>query len=75
MLYKKKYLIGVYGPKEEGETLLGLCDNIKEFAEFMHITYSNAEVILRLLFNKKTHFIRFFGKICTVAFILEAEEC
>ena len=73
MLYKKKYLIGIYGPKEEGETLLGLCDNIKQFAEFMHINYGNAEVILRLLFTHQTRFLRLYGKMCTVEFILDTE--
>jgi len=68
-MYKNKYLIGIYAPVEEGETLLGLCDNITEFAEFMEITYNNAKKILFQLFNKQTNFIRFFGKICSVEFI------
>lgn len=68
-MYKNKYLIGIYAPVEEGETLLGLCDNITEFADFMEIKYDNAKKILNQLFNKQTSFIRFFGKVCSVEFI------
>lgn len=73
-MYKKAYLIGIYGPLEEGETLLGLCSSVKEFAEFMHIRPSNADQILRMLFKKQTHYIRFCGKLCTVEFIYDVEE-
>ena len=73
-MYRKKYLIGIYGPKNEGETLLGLCNNIREFAELMNIKYDNAVQILHYLFTKQTHFIRFYGKICTVEFILDIED-
>ena len=72
-MYKGKYLIGVYAPVTEGETLLGLCSSVKEFAKFAKIKDSNADQILRLLFTKQTHFIRLFGMMCTVEFILDAE--
>ena len=49
MLYRKKYLIGVYAPLSEGETLLGLCENIREFSELMKISYNSAAQILHLL--------------------------
>ena len=73
-LYKGKYLIGIYEAIEDGETLIGLCSNITEFAELMKIKYDNASQILRLLYNKETHYVRFFGKICHVEFILDADD-
>lgn len=72
-MYRNKYLIGVYAPIEEGETLLALCQNTQEFAELMGINVRNATKILSLLYTKKTNHLRFFGKICTVEFILEVE--
>lgn len=74
MLYRKKYLIGVYAPLIEGETLLALCYNTKEFSELMGITIENATQILYYLFTKKTNSIRFNGSLCSVEFILEEEE-
>ncbi len=73
-LFKNKYLIGVYGPLSEGETLLGLCYNTEEFGKLLGISKQSATVILHYLFTGKTNFIRFNGKICTVAFILDVEE-
>lgn len=73
-LYRKKYLIGVYAPKSDGETLLALCENIAEFAELMKINRSNAAQILHLLFTKQTHYIRFGGRLCTVEFILDVDD-
>jgi hypothetical protein len=67
--YKDKYLIGIYSSIEEGEQLMFLCDNAKEFAKLMEISNRAAYVILKKLFDKKTNFIRFFGKICYVEFI------
>ena len=67
--YKKKYCIGVYAPKSEGETLIALLDNISEFAKFMNIRRDNASEILRLLFNKKCSHLRYKNKLCTVEFI------
>ena len=73
-MYRKKYLIGVYAPIQYGETLLGLCSNIREFSSLMNISYDNAAQILHLLFTKQTHYIRFHGMLCTVEFILDIEE-
>lgn len=67
--YRKRYLIGIYGPLSDGEPLIALCDNLEEFAEFMEIKKSCAKTILIKLFNKKTNFIRCSGKCCSVAFI------
>lgn len=74
MLYRKKYLIGVYAPETDGETLLGLCENIREFSKLMKISYDSAAQILHLLFTKQTHFIRFAGRLCTVEFILDIDD-
>lgn len=73
-LYKGKYLIGIYAPVEEGETLLALCENIKIFAKLLNIKLGNAQEILRLLFIKKRHFLRFNGKICSVEFINQMDN-
>lgn len=73
-MYRKNYLIGIYAPKSEGETLLGLCSDIREFSKLMKISYDNAVQILHLLFTKQTHYIRFYGKICSVEFILDTDE-
>lgn len=62
-------MIGVYSLINEGETLLALCDNIKEFAQYLKIKPSNAKVILHHLFNKQSEFIKTGGKLRTVAFI------
>lgn len=70
-MYRKHYLIGVYAPLSEGETLLALCNDIKEFAELMGIKRSNATRILHYLFTGQTNAIRFFGKLCSVSFIDE----
>lgn len=73
-MYRKQYLIGIYAPISEGETLLALCYNIKEFAELMGIKYSAANQILHYIFVGKNQGIRFQGRICSVAFIEEDDE-
>lgn len=73
-MYRKKYLIGIYAPVEEGETLLALCSSIKEFAELMEIRYDNAVMILHLLFTKKTTCIRFCRRLCSVVFIPDEDK-
>ena len=67
--YKKKYLIGIYSPISEGETLLALVDNISQFAELMNISYQLANVVLSRIFHKQHNCIRFNRKLCTVQFI------
>lgn len=69
MLYKGKYLIGVYSLLSEGEQLLALVDNSSQFAKLMGITIYNASTILNNLFKHKTNKIIYHGKIRTVAFI------
>lgn len=73
-MYRKKYLIGIYEPISKGETLVALCSDIREFAQLMKISYSNAVQILHLLFTKQTRCIRFYGELCSVEFIETDEE-
>ena len=73
-LYRNKYLICVYAPVSEGETLIALCNNASEFAEFVGIKGNVARQILFNLFSKKTRFIRLWGKLCTVEFVEEGED-
>lgn len=71
--YRGKFMIGVYNSISEGETLLALCDNTREFASFMQITDNNADVILHNLYYGKTQYIKIDGKFGTVEFI-EVDE-
>ena len=74
MLYRKQYLIGIYGPLSDGEPLLALVDNIKEFAQLMQIKYTNAKVILNKVWHHNSNFIIFNRKRCSIEFIKEEEE-
>ena len=67
--YRGKYLIAVYSLLSEGETLLALCENVREFAKYLKVSEKSARVTLTHLFNKNTKFIRLNGKIRTVEFI------
>jgi len=69
MLYKNKYLIGIYSLLNEGEQLLALVDNATQFAKLMNITYGSASAILSKLFHHKSNSIVYHGRIRTVAFI------
>lgn len=73
-LFKKKYLIGIYSLISEGETLLALVNNHHEFAKLMKISEESAYMTLNNLFRNKTNYIRYQGKIRTVAFIEEIED-
>ena len=73
-LYRNRYMIGVYSWISEGETLLALVDNVREFAKLMNIKESTARVILNNLFLNKTKYIRYFGRIRTVEFIEDIPE-
>lgn len=73
-MYKRKYLIGIYAPEENGETLLALCESTKDFAEFMEVKLDTASEILRNIFNKKHHCIYLAGMCCTIEFIDMEEE-
>ncbi len=74
MLYRGKYLIGIYSLISEGEQLLALVDNYQEFAKLMNIKPSNAAMILSNLFKHKTNKIIYQGKVRTVEFIEYIEE-
>lgn len=67
--YRGKYLIAVYSLLSEGETLLALCDNTKEFADYLETTITSAAMILSNLYNKKIPYIKCRGKLRTVEFI------
>ena len=73
-LYKNRYMIGIYSLLSEGETLLALVNNHKEFAALLGIKETDASAILSNLFKNKTSYIRFRGRIRTVAFIEEIED-
>lgn len=67
--YRNKYLIGIYRCESDNDELVALCNNDKEFSEFMNITLNNARVILKNFFDKKSHHFRYFGKLCEIYFI------
>ena len=67
--YRGKFLIGVYSLISEGETLLALCDNTREFAKFLKVSYNDASTILKNIFDGKHKFIKLDGKLRTVEFI------
>lgn len=67
--YRGRFMIGVYSLLHEGETLLALCDNTEEFANFLKTTKNAARMALSDLFNGKRSYIKLNGKIRTVEFI------
>lgn len=67
--YRGKFMIGVYSLLAEGETLLALCDNTQEFADYLKTSKQTAAMILSNLFNKKINYIKCGGKLRTVEFI------
>ena len=67
--YRGKFMIGVYSLLHEGETLLALCDNVKEFAQFLKISENNARVTLTHLYTGFTKYIKLNGKLRKVEFI------
>lgn len=67
--YRGRFMIGVYNLLSEGETLLALCENTKEFASFMKITANNADVILHNLWFGVTKYIKINGRLRSVEFI------
>ena len=71
--YRGKFMIAVYSLLHEGETLLALCDNSAEFAEFLKTTKTAASECLSKLFHNKISYIKYCGKIRTVSFI-EVDE-
>ncbi len=74
-LYKGKYLICVYAPAYEGETLLALCQGIGEFAELTGASWKVAQVALyHMMKGIISNRIRLFGKICTVEFVEDDGE-
>lgn len=68
-LYRNIYNIAVYSDIKDEETLLALCDNVKEFAEFLKTSINSASTILKKLWDKKSSYIVVNHAICTVEFI------
>lgn len=68
-LYKSIYNIAVYGPVKEGETLIALLDNAKEFAEFLKTSENSARAILSKLYNKKAQHLVIDNRMVTVEFL------
>lgn len=71
--YRGKFLIGVYSLIQEGETLLALCDNVKEFASFLKTSESSARVILQNIYKGKIKYVVVNHKFATVELIEENE--
>ena len=67
--YRGKYIIGIYSLLNEGETLLALCDSVKEFARLMKIKESNARMILQKIYTGKSKHIVYANKLRCVEFI------
>lgn len=69
--YRGRFMIGVYSLLCEGETLIALCENEKEFAKYLNTNQNNADVILHNLFYGVTKYIKLNGKLRKVEFIEE----
>ena len=67
--YRGKYLIAIYDTKENNEECLYVCDNIKEFADYMHTSIVSAQTILHRLFHKERTHIILDNEYKTVEFI------
>lgn len=67
--YRGRFAIGIYASEYEGETLLALCDNVREFAKLMNIKESCARMILQNFFTGKNKHIVFNKKFRTLEFI------
>lgn len=74
MLYKNKYMIGLYETKTDDDSLFQLFDNSREFAEFFNITIQNASTILKKAFDRKTNFFKYQGRLLKIVFIEEEED-
>lgn len=73
-LYKQLYNIAVYSDLKDGETLLALCDNAKEFANYLKVSENSARAILSKVFHGKTRYIIVNNKIRFIEFIIIEEE-
>lgn len=71
--YKGKYLVAVYNTIAEGETLIALCDNTAEFADYSGKSFLAASNALSDLFSSKRKYIIIKNKIRYISFI-EVDE-
>lgn len=69
-LYKNLYNICIYNSLNEGETLLALLDNAKEFAEYLKISENSARAILSKVYHGKANYIVINHKIRYIEFII-----
>ena len=67
--YKGKYLIGIYALKNEGETLLALCENVRELAKVLQTAEYNVRNILSHLKKGTQKYIVFANKLRTLELI------
>ena len=68
-LYRGRFMIGIYSLVDEGETLLALCENVREFARLMKINEPCARMILQNAYHGKNKHIVFAKKFRTLEFI------
>lgn len=74
MLYKNKYMIGLYETRDDDDSLFQLFDNSREFADFFNITIYNASTILKKAFDRKTNFFKYQGRLLKIVFIEDTED-
>lgn len=67
--YRNQYIIGIYECKENDDSLIALCDNEREFAEFAGISFNDARVKLFFFFRNKHNKMRYKGRMCEIYFI------
>lgn len=71
MLYKSKYLIGVYKALEDDDSLVCLCESVHQFARFFDLTSSDASSVITYAFKNKGHRFKWRGETCEIVFIDE----
>lgn len=71
--FRGRFMIGVYALKHEGETLLALCDNIREFASYLNRSEEYARITISQIETGYKKFIKLNGKLRTVE-LIEVED-
>ena len=68
-LYRGRFMIGIYALESEGETLLALCENVRELAKALNTTEASArEKLSSVLLGKRKHVV-FANKLRTLELI------
>lgn len=73
-LYRGRFMIGIYSLENEGETLLALCENVREFAKLMNVSEPCARMILQNVYHGKSKHIVFAKKFRILEFIDMAND-